>query len=237
MTTRTRAVAYSDDGIEFEGFLAAPRDFARGPVVMVSHAWAGLGDFERGVAEKIASLGYAAFALDLYGKGKRGATTEECEALMTPFMKQRGMLRQRLLKNVDVAKSLPEADPSKVAAIGFCFGGLCALDIARAGADVRGAASFHGLFAPTGFPNERIKAKILAMHGWDDPMVPPDAVTALARELTESGADWQVHAYGGTMHAFTNPQANDPSFGTVYSEKAARRSFTALEDFLRECFA
>ena len=122
--------------------------------------------------------------------------------------------------------------------MGFCFGGLCVLDLARSGADVKGVISFHGLFnAPENLPNEPIKAKVLALHGQDDPMVPPEQVAALQKEMTNAGVDWQIHAYGNTMHAFTNPEANDPGFGTVYNAGADKRSWIAMKNFFEEIFA
>ena len=128
-------------------------------------------------------------------------------------------------------------DRKRVAAMGYCFGGLCVLDLARTGADIRGVASFHGLFAKPGNTDEnRITARILVMHGWDDPMATPDQVLQLADELSLQDADWQIHAYGNTMHAFTNPAANDPAFGTVFSESAERRSWQNLQLFLAEIF-
>ena len=238
MTIATRKVDYDHNGTALEGVLAfdesqsGPR-----PTVLVSHAWAGRTDYEIGFAKKLAELGYAGFALDLYGKGVTGSSTEENQKLMTPFMEDRAMLQSRLHHIIDVVKDLPEADENNIAAIGFCFGGLCVLDIARTGADIRGVASFHGLLGAPGNTAGKIKAKVIAFHGWDDPMAPPEDVVALSKELTNAGADWQLHAYGQTMHAFTNPAANDADFGTVYSKPAAERSWASLEAFLAECFA
>ena len=239
MPIRERRVDYDRDGKTFEGFLAVDDQAAgKRPAVLISHAWAGRGPVEESYARRIASLGYAGFALDLYGKGVFGRTTQECQALMTPLASDRPLLQARLLHVVDVARGLPEVDAAKVAVMGFCFGGLCALDVARTGADICGAASFHGLFgAPGNTKGNKIRAKIIAFHGWDDPMVKPDDVKAFGAELTEAGADWQIHAYGGVMHAFTNPQANDPGFGTVYNRRAAERSWNSLKRFLEECFA
>ena len=236
MAIKTRGVDYSFEGAAFEGLLAVDADKpGKRPAVLISHAWAGRGPVEEGYARRLAELGYAGFALDLYGKGKFGKTVEECQALMNPLAGDRPRLQARLLNVVEVVRKLPEVDPARIGVMGFCFGGLCALDVARTGADVRGAASFHGLFNPPGnTKGRRIKAKVIAFHGWDDPMVPPDA---LGKELTEAGADWQIHAYGGVMHAFTNPEANDRAFGTVYDKRAADRSWAALVDFLAECFA
>jgi len=239
MTTATSPVEYQHGGKTFEGILAI--DGARTgprPAVLISHAWAGRSPVEESYARRLAGLGYAGFALDLYGKGVLGATTAECQALMSPLASNRPHLQERLLHVIDVVRSLPEVDASRVAIMGFCFGGLCALDVARTGADVRGAASFHGLFgAPENTRGRKIRAKVIAFHGYDDPMVKPADVVALGNELTDAGADWQIHAYGGVMHAFTNPQANDPALGTVYDKRAADRSWAAMTHFLEECMA
>lgn len=239
MPIKERLVDYDSDGKTFEGFLAVDdKSSGKRPAVLISHAWAGRGPVEEGYARRIAELGYAGFALDLYGKGVFGKTTQQCQALMTPLASDRPHLQARLLKVVDVVKSLPEVDAARIAVMGFCFGGLCALDVARTGADIKGAASFHGLFAPPGnTKGKKIKAKVIAFHGWDDPMVKPEDVKSLGAELTEAGADWQIHAYGGVMHAFTNPEANDPAFGTVYDKRAADRAFASFVHFLGECFA
>ena len=235
MTIETRAIDYDIDGKTYEGVLATGGSGER-PAVLVAHAWAGRSDFEVGKAKALAELGYAGFAVDLYGKGVLGTSTEENQALMTPFVEDRKMLRARLLNIIDVVKAQPEVDAGKIAAIGFCFGGLCVLDIARSGADVGGVVSFHGLLGGPG-DTSAVKAKILALHGWDDPMAPPADVEALGKELNAAGADWQLHAYGGVMHAFTHPDANDPDFGTVYNANADRRSWAAMKDFLEEVFA
>lgn len=239
MTITTRLIEYRHAGKIYEGLLSFDRaQTGKRPCVLVSHAWAGRGAVEEGYARRLAELGYAGFALDLYGIGVFGRTTAECQTLMTPLAQDRPHLQQRLLDIVEVVKQLPEVDSSRIGAMGFCFGGLCVLDLARTGADLRGVAAFHGLFGPPGnTKGKKIKAKVIAFHGWDDPMVMPDDVKALGAELTEAGADWQIHAYGGTMHAFTNPDANDPGFGTVYNRRAADRSWASFKLFLAECLA
>ncbi len=238
MTIQNRLVDYHDGDVVLEGMLAWD-DAVTGPRpgVLVSHAWGGRSDFEDGKANALAELGYAAFALDLYGKGVRGSGPEENAALMQPFLDDRAMLQQRLLVSLDTMRQQDPVDASKVAAIGFCFGGLCVLDIARTGADLAGVVSFHGLFfAPGNTEGNTIRAKVLALHGWNDPMATPDNVLALSNELTGMGADWQLHAYGNTMHAFTNPDANDTQMGTVYDATADRRSFRSMQNFLEEIF-
>lgn len=236
MAVRTRTVDYTHDGIALEGFFAfddsRPQPL---PVVLISHAWVGRDEFACGKARRLAELGYAGFALDMYGKGILGSGPEENARLMQPFMENRNLLQGRITAALETVRRLPEVDARRVAAMGFCFGGLCVLDLARTGADLRGVASFHGLLVPPGnTTGNRIKAKVLVMHGYDDPMAPPEQLLALGRELTEAGADWQIHAYGNTVHAFSNPVANDPSFGTVYHETADRRSWQSLKDFLAE---
>jgi dienelactone hydrolase len=233
-----RLIEYRDGSTVLEGRLAwddandAPR-----PGVLVSHAWGGRSAYEDGKADRLAELGYAALAVDLYGKGRRGSGPEENAALMQPFLDDRAMLQGRMQVSLDTLRAQPEVDAVKVAAIGFCFGGLCVLDLARSGADVAGVVSFHGLFAPPGnTAGNSVRARVLALHGWDDPMAKPDSVLALASELSSMGADWQLHAYGNTMHAFTNPAANDAAMGTVYDEVADRRSWLAMTNFLDELF-
>ncbi len=238
MSIQTRIIDYSQDGKTFEGCLAWDDDGAEPrPAVLVSHAWGGAGDFEHTRARDLAELGYVGFSLDLYGKGVRGSNPDENAALMQPFLDDRALLQKRLRLAVKVAAGQPEVDASRVAAIGYCFGGLCVLDLARVGADVTGVVSFHGLFFPPGnTAGNSIDAKVLALHGWDDPMAAPEQVVALAAELTQAGADWQIHGYGHALHAFTNPEANDPDHGVAYAPSADRRSWRAMVNFLEELF-
>lgn len=231
-----RPVPYEHEGVTFEGVMAYDDAWQTAmPGVMISHAWGGCGEFERNKARALAERGYGGFALDLYGKGVRGRSRDENAKLMEPLVKDRAKLQARMHASLDAFRSQPEVDSDRIAAMGFCFGGLCVLDLARTGADLRGAISFHGLFiAPDNVKKPDIRARILALHGNDDPMVPPEQVNALEKELTEAGADWQIHVYGNAMHSFTNPQANDPDFGTVYNENADRRSWQSLLNFLDE---
>ena len=233
MPTTTKTVDYEQGGQTYEGFLAMP-DAAPKAVIVVAHAWGGLSDFEREKAELLASWGYAAFAMDVYGKGKRGETNEESQALMEPLASNREALQNRLELGLAVAKS--ESGVSAAAAIGFCFGGLSVLDMARTNMDLEGVVSFHGLLGVPGNTGDKIKAKILVLHGWEDPMATPDDVMTFSKEMSTADADWQLHAYGRAMHAFTNPGAQMPNLGMQYSAKADRRSFAACKDFLVELF-
>jgi dienelactone hydrolase len=160
---------------------------------------------------------------------------EAAFAAMNALLDDRSALRDQLVSILALAKEQPEVDADNVAVIGYCFGGLCTLDLARSGADFRGAASFLGLFKQPGLPKSPIKPKVVAFHGWDDPMVPPEDVVALGNELTEAGADWQIHCYGHVGHGFTNPNAGQMGIkGVEYNEAAERRSWTSLVSFLAE---
>lgn len=206
------------------------------PTVVIIPTVMGVQPLEVGFAEKLVALGYHAVIADLFGRRfTPGADKEAAFAAMGELRSDRGALRDRLLSIVDLVKGRDRVDASKVAVIGYCFGGQCALDVARSGADVAAVASFHGLFDPCGLPAEPIKAKVAAYHGWDDPMVPPEAVVALGNELTEAGADWQIHAYGHVGHGFTNPKAHEIGIeGVFYHEAAERRSWASLVNFLGE---
>lgn len=239
MSIRTRTIEYEDGDALLEGELAwDDAGVAARPGVLIAHAWRGRSEFESGKARSLAELGYAGFAMDLYGKGVRGGSIEENRALMRPFMEDRALLQRRMRLALECLRSQEEVDAARTGAIGFCFGGLCVLDLARTGAGIGGVASFHGLLRPPGNTlANTIRAKVLVLHGWDDPMATPDELVALGRELTSMGADWQIHAFGNAMHAFTNPQANDPGFGTVYQADADRRSWQLAQAFLAEVFA
>ena len=173
---------------------------------------------------------------DLFGRRFTPVVDREAAfAAMTELRADRAALRDRLLAVFAAIQQLELVDRQRTAAIGYCFGGQCALDLARSGAEIAAVASFHGLFDPPGLPPRPITAKVLAMHGWDDPMVPPEAVVALGKELTEAGADWQIHCYGHVAHGFTNPNAGAIGIkGVEYDEAAARRSWASLENFLAE---
>ncbi|MEO0998589.1 MAG: dienelactone hydrolase family protein, partial [Pseudomonadota bacterium] len=176
MTIQSKTIEYSHNGTTLEGYLAW--DDARSgprPGVLVGHAWAGRSEFENRKAEALAELGYVGFALDLYGKGVLGQNTDENAALMQPFLDDRAMLQSRLQAALTTLREQDTADAGKTAIMGYCFGGLCALDLARIGTDIAGAISVHGLFNAPGNTTD-IQAKVLVLHGWDDPMAQPDTV-------------------------------------------------------------
>lgn len=229
---------YRHDKQELHGFLAydeshkTPR-----PAVIVAHDWTGRNDFACQKATLLAELGYVGFALDMYGDGRLGNTNEEKMALMNPLASDRKLLQQRVSAAFDAVAGLPEVDAGRIAIIGFCFGGLCALDLARSGADIKAAVSFHGLLGKPDFQQSAsIKAKILVLHGYEDPMVQPEQVKAFCEEMTEANVDWQVHMYGHVQHAFTNPQAHDEQLGLIYNATAQMRSWLVMKAFFQEIF-
>jgi dienelactone hydrolase len=239
MAIVSNTVIYLDGDVVLEAFFAFDDAISgRRPAVLINHTWAGRDEFVAEKARKLAALGYVGFAVDMYGKGVLGSSPDECMALMQPFMTDRALLQQRMKAALAAVRLMPWVDDSKIAAIGFCFGGLCSLDLARTGADIKGVVSFHGLLnAADNTQGNAIKAKVLALHGRDDPLGPNEQVLAFEQEMTDAGADWQLHIYGNTMHAFTNPVANAPESGKVYQPDADRRSWLAMQNFLTEIFA
>lgn len=203
------------------------------PAVMVVHDWSGRNDFACAQANHLAELGYVGFAVDMFGDGKHTTDENEKMAFIKPFLDDRAALKARILAAFDTVSQLPTVDPQRIGVIGFCFGGLCALDLARTGAPLRCAVSFHGLLnPPLALPKQTITAKLLVLHGYDDPMVRPSDTTAFADEMSEAGVDWQMHMYSQTQHAFMNPAANDPATGKNYQPRTAQRAWQSMVNFL-----
>ena len=232
-----RIVDYYDDLIECKGYLEIPESTHPVPLVLVAHTWKGRTDFEDQKVTALNDLGYAALSIDIYGGGVNGQSIEENRALIEPFVNNRELFRQRLISAVEFGKTLEGIDSSKIALIGFCFGGLAAIELARSGYDLSGCISFHGLLNQSDAPFKKVNTKLLVLHGDKDPMVSSDQILALQDEMTESEADWQFISYGNTYHAFTNPGANDLEMGTVYNHDSDMRSWTAMSNFLEEVFS
>jgi dienelactone hydrolase len=235
--SKERHIPLEFEGEQLESVLVSRRDDQVRPTVMLIPTVMGVSDLERGFGRQLVELGFNAFVADLFGKKFHGAERDVMFGEMKRLASDRAALRRRLLAVLDQVRGLDEADSGRVVVAGYCFGGMCALDVARSGADIAAAVSFHGLFDPPGLPPERIKAKVLALHGWDDPMVRPEAVVALGQELTEAGADWQIHAYGHVAHGFTNPNAHEIGIeGVRYNALAAERSWSSFINLLEELF-
>ena len=238
MALTRQTIIHDGPGGPFES-VAVVDDAAAGPVpgILLVPNVLGTKEADFLYAEKVAALGYAVLVADVFGQGKR-TTREDPDAgrYMNELNADRALLRDRMLSGHALLKDMPAVDAARTAAIGFCFGGKCVLDLARAGADIAGGVSFHGVYEAPPFPNATITAKLLVCHGWEDPIAPPEATVGLAKELTEAGCDWQIHAYGHTGHAFTDESVHMPEKGLAYSPDADRRSFRAMVNFLEELF-
>ncbi len=230
-------VAYRAGDLDCEGYVARPAGSGLHPTVLIAPTVRGPTRFEEAKADALAAEGYLAIVIDHYGRDKRDLGERAFDE-MNALLADRGRLRRQLLDTLEFARGLDGVDRGRIAMIGYCFGGLCALDLARTGTDeIRGAVSIHGIFSrPELGAQPPISARLLVLHGWDDPLATPDDVLGLTCELTEAGADWQLHAYGHTVHGFTNPEAAVPG-RVVYSEAADRRANAALAAFLREVLA
>lgn len=234
--TTSREVRYSVDGTGCEGYLATPAE-ASSPVpgVLVVHDWNGVTDSVRMRCDMLARLGYAAFAADIFGAGVRPSDAEAAQVAGT-YYRDPALWRQRVVGAFDRMREEPVVDTARTAAIGYCFGGSTALQLARTGADLRAVVSFHGGLAigPAG-EAEGIRAALLILTGAIDPVVPARDVQALEAELGRvPHLDWQVVTYSGAMHAFTVPGANVPDHGAQFDARAERRSWTAMKDFFAE---
>jgi len=227
----TTMIPYTEGDDVFDAFVVHPGGAGPHPAVLVCHAWGGRDAFAEDRAKRLAELGYIGAAIDLYGVGRRGTDRASSQALMGPLVADPPKLRRRLAAAYEAVRGLDGVDPDRMGAIGFCFGGMCAILCARMGLPLRGAVSFHGLLKIGEKLEEEVRARILVLHGQDDPMVPPADIGAFAAEMKRIGADWELHAYPGVMHAFTNPRADDPRAGTVYDAGADHRSWLAMTHF------
>ncbi len=236
-------VDYADDaGAALRGLLALPPGHKVGqkhPAVVVIHDWMGV---DTGLPEaeikRLAAMGYVAFAADIYGKGVRPKDAKEAGAQAGKFKADRPLLQRRAQAALKVVAEHAAVDSKKVAAIGFCFGGTAAIELAKSGADLAGVVSFHGgLDAAVPGASKNIKAKVLALHGAADPFVAAKDLAAWRADLDAAKVDWQLVEYAGAVHAFTNPKAgNDPAKGAAYDERADRRARVAMKSFFDELF-
>ena len=236
----TKVVEYRQGDAVLEGYLAYDDTVAeKRPGVLVVHEWTGLGPYVQKRVQQLAGMGYVAFGADIYGKGIRPDNPKDAAAIAGKYKGDRQLLRDRVLAGLTELRRQPQVDTGRLAAIGYCFGGTTVLELARSGADLRGVVSFHGgLDTPLPATAGQIRAKVLALHGADDPFVPPAQVAAFQDEMRKAGADWQMVYYSGAVHSFTNPDAgSDPKKGAAYNERADRRSWEAMKLFFAEIFA
>ena len=235
MRLMTKPVEYADGDTTCVGFLAWNEEVADPrPCVLVNHAWGGLDKFAEDKAVEMAAMGYVGFALDNYGGGQTPEDVEGKQALMTPLVEDRAALLARLTAGYEAAAALDEVDADAMSAMGFCFGGLCTLDMARAGMALDAAISFHGLLGGHDLPENTTDASILIAHGWNDPMAEPDAVVEVMAELNRAGADVQLLAFSKTKHAFMVPGTDADEMGLKYNEQNAGRAWLQCLELLDE---
>ena len=236
---RTKVVEYTQGSTPLQGLMAwDDAVHGRRPGVLIAHDWMGVGPFAEGRARELAKLGYVAFCADIYGKGVRPANAEQAAKTAAIYKGDRPLTRARVAAALDVLRADPLVDPKRIAAIGYCFGGMVVLELARSGADIAGVVVFHGtLDTPTPGDARNIRGKVLALQGADDPFVGPKDVAAFEQEMRAGHVDWELVQYGNAVHAFTNPAAgNDNSRGAAYNAEADRRSWQTMKDFFAEIF-
>jgi len=236
---KTEVIDYKHGDARLEGYLAYD-DSAAGkrPGVLVCHEWWGYNEYARKRAEQLAELGYVAFALDMYGEGVQAKDAQEAADKAAVFKKDRSLMRARAMAGLDVLRRHPKVDADNLAAIGYCFGGTTALELARAGADLKGVVSFHGgLDTPDPADAKHIRGKILVLTGADDPVVPPQQVAAFESEMKEAKIDCNVISYPGAVHGFTNPASgDDPKKGVAYNKEADEKSWAEMKAFFEKIF-
>lgn len=236
---RAEKVEYRHGDAVLVGYLAYDDAVAgKRPGVLVSPEWWGLNDYAKRRTEQLARLGYVAFAIDMYGKGKTTVDPKEAGQLAGLFRNDRGLMRARAAAGLDVLKKRPQVDTARIIAIGYCFGGTVVLEMARSGADLKGVVSFHGgLSTPNPADAKNIKGKVLVLHGADDTFESPAEIAAFQDEMRQAKVDWEMNYYGGAVHSFTNPDADKAGIkGVAYNAAADRRSWQAMRDFFDEIF-
>ena len=234
----TEKVRYKSGDQVLQGYLAYDDSSkAERPGVLVVHEWWGLNDYAKRKAEALAKAGYIALALDMYGEGKSTDNPKTAGEWSAAVNNNKQLAKERFLAAYDVLKSHRFTKKKEMAAIGYCFGGYVVLSMAQEGVDLRGVVSFHGALPVERVEPGSIKAKILVLHGAEDPLVKPEQISQYQESLRHAGADWQFFIYGGAKHAFTNPDADKvgmPALG--YNRSADRRSWTAMLAFFKEIF-
>ncbi len=232
-------VEYKDGDQVLEGYLAYNESLSqKAPAVVVVHEWTGINNYIKMRCDQLAELGYVAFAADIYGKGIRPSNPQDAGKQATIYRNNRTLMRHRVQLAVDEVRKQKQTDPLKVAAIGYCFGGGCVLELARSGADVKGVVSFHGnLDTPNPDDAKNIKGRVLVCHGADDPFVTMDALSTFIGEMKKAKVNFEVGLYSGAVHSFSNPASgNDPSKGVAYNKEADERSWESMKNFFGRIF-
>jgi dienelactone hydrolase len=235
-------VKYSAEGVQMNGYLAYDRSISgKRPGVLVVHEWWGLNEYARKRARMLAEMGYTALAVDMYGDGKQATHPDDAGKFSSELMKNFDVAKSRFMAALEFLKKQPSADPERIAAIGYCFGGGIVLNMARQGVDLKGVASFHGSLAAVK-PAQvgAVKAKILVLHGADDKFVTPEQIESFRQEMKSAGADFQFISYPGAVHSFTNPDADEYAkkfnLALGYNAEADKKSWEELRRFLDRIF-
>ncbi len=233
-------ITYEHDGVTLQGHHAYDDEIdGIRPGILIIHQWTGLSDYEKMRASMLAELGYNVFALDIYGEGIHPQPPEAAD-VSSKYKEDRGLFRERIAAGLSQLREHPLTDKSRLAAIGYCFGGTGVLELARSGAELAGVVSFHGgLGAAENMEatEESLRTKLLVLHGAIDPHVPAAEVISFQDEMEAAAADWQLISYGGAVHAFTQKSAGDDiSQGAAYNQKADKRSWSHMQTFLEEIF-
>lgn len=232
---KTEVIQYHVDGLAMAGTLWTGGGTHRRPAILVCHEGPGQDDTARNYAKRLAELGYIAFALDYVGGGRQELDREKMMARIMALSAAPDRTVAIGRAGLDILLSQPQADPGRTAAIGFCFGGTMAFELARAGVPLKAAVGFHAGLGTRAPARIGMTTRILALIGADDPMIPPAQRDAFIAEMTAAKADWQLLLYGGVQHSFTNPAAarfNLP--GIVYDPVAEQRSWAAMRQLLDE---
>ncbi|MBL7557557.1 MAG: dienelactone hydrolase family protein [Bdellovibrionaceae bacterium] len=235
-----KSVIYKEKDTELEGYLAeTPIKKKKVPGFIVVHDWMGLSDDNKQEVEKLADKGAVALAVDIYGKGVRPKNTEEASKTAGIYKKDRALLKERIKAGYKLLLDNKKVDPKKIVVLGYCFGGMTALDLARTGAELAGVVTYHGnLDSVDAKEAKNIKAKVLVLHGAIDPYVPATQVDAFQKEMDEAKVDYQLVKYSGAVHSFTNKKAgSDISKGAAYNAVADARARKQFDSFIAEILA
>lgn len=235
----TESIEYRHGDVVLEGFLAyddAAKD--RQPGVLVVHEWWGLNDFAKRQATRLAELGYVAFAVDMYGKGKVTDNADQAGKWAGEVRRDEKTWRGRVIAGYEVLANHKRVDNRRIAAIGYCFGGSTCLQLAYSGTNVAGVVSFHGSLMPPGDDDAMIKGRILICHGDADPLVPEEQVRRCEEGLKKAKADYKLIRYASAQHSFTNPNAGKAGIdGVKYDEAADRKSWEDMQEFFKDVLA
>jgi len=234
-----QSVVYQIDGKSYESRLVFSEGAKAAPGLVMAPNWMGISEDAEDIAREVAGKGFVVLLADLYGQNVRPKNGDEAAAAMMPLKNDRALLNTRMQAALDqlTGQNIAAVDSTRLATFGFCFGGCCSLELARTGAPLKAAISFHGTLDTT-HPDggKHIQGKVLVLHGASDPLVPKEQLPAFEAEMNAANVDWQLLCYGGAFHSFTDKHANNPGV-QMYNPTVSKRAFTAMHNLLDEVFA